>query len=142
MEILFNKPDLPVDHPLTPFALAMIQALRLLFLIIAVWFVKNVLIIGWLVWDRREQRQEREKERKEQAELYHTTRNLLAATKGRLDIEKVQREMAVKEIKDEVKKVTEKVPEPTADAVVEKIKTVMPVPDSGQFPKPPGGFPA
>jgi len=120
---MFDTPALPPDHPLAPFALAMLAGLRLLFAIMALFFVAKAVLFGWLVWDRRQQR-------KRDGEFYHTIRDVLAPVVARLVLLEALTKTATAEIKSDVKKN----PDETATKVVDAISHAH---DSGTFKNPP-----
>ena len=107
---MFDTPALPPDHPLAPFALAMLAGLRLLLCIMALFFVAKVVLFGWLVWDRRQQR-------RRDGEFYHTVRDLLAPVVGRL----VLLEALTKEKGAELRADVKANPDETAAKVVDAI---------------------
>lgn len=93
-----------------------------IFWIVVGWIITEAVAITWLVWDRRQQRIRDREKLVHDGELYHAVRNLLAAIKGRFDIDEVKRDMAAKEIKSELKEVPKKTADEIKDKVVEAIK--------------------
>lgn len=105
---MFETPVLPPDHPLTPFAVVMLSAVRLLLGVMLLFLVALVALSLVLVWDRWQQRKRDARERTErqerEGEFYHTVRNTLAPLVGQLQLLQVLTEQKTRELKEDVKK--------------------------------------
>ena len=111
--------------------------LLILLAIMIIWLLMKIALIGWLVWDRKQQQLRDADRTKHESELYHSVRNLLAATKGRIEAEESKRQQTAHQIKEELKEEIKKVPEPTAEKVVDKLEKIRQDGDSGFNKKPP-----
>lgn len=119
---MFNElPALPVDDPLAPYALHMMHMVRLLFWLMAMWIFMKVILITYLIWDRRQQRnRDEERDRAEQRRedgIWADIRSLLTTQKGW----QVVQVATAKQVAEEVITKIDENPIKTAEKVVEAL---------------------